>query len=296
MQEEARGQGISDTVLNSAFAGVAPIAQVIALDRHQPEVTMDFETYLQNVVPATRIAQARLNYHQHRDLLEEIAARYEVQPHFLVAFWAIESDFGRNQGGFSVIGALTTLAYDGRRSAYFRGELFDALRILQRGDVTPARMIGSWAGAMGQAQFMPSVFLKYGVDFDGDGRRDIWHSRADVLASAANYLHGVGWHGNESWGTEVDLPSQFDPSLLGLEHTKMAGEWGTLGVHLVDGSPLAGNITASILQPGGPGGRVFAVYPNYLVIRIWNRSNYFATAVGLLADAIADPQNATNTH
>jgi len=251
---------------------------------------MTFAQYLKNILPASRIIQARRHYRENRELLEQIGTRYEVQPNFIVAFWAIESDFGRNQGGFSVVAALTTLAYDGRRSAYFRGELLDALRILQRGDVTPSRMIGSWAGAMGQAQFMPSVFLKYGVDYDGNGRRDIWGSRSDVLASAANYLNNVGWHGNESWGAEVRLPSGFDSGIMGLEHTQTLDDWNGLGVRYSDGRPLLGSLTASILQPGGPGNRIFVVYPNYSVIRIWNRSNYFATTVGLLADAIVAPQ------
>ncbi|CAK0780040.1 membrane-bound lytic murein transglycosylase B [Gammaproteobacteria bacterium] len=296
LKDEARTQGISDTILAKAFSGIAPLGRVIELDRHQPETTLSFAQYLKNVLPTARIIQARRYYHEQRELLEEIRARYEVQPNFLVAFWAIESDFGRNQGGFSVIAALATLAYDGRRSAYFRGELLDALRILQRGDVTPSRMIGSWAGAMGQAQFMPSVFLKYGIDYDGNGRRDIWGSRADVWASAANYLSSIGWHQNESWGVAVQLPSDFDPGLIGLDHSKSLSEWSGLGVCHADGQPLAGDLTASILQPGGPGNRVFAVYPNYHVIRIWNRSNYFATAVGLLADAIAAPSQAKSPH
>ncbi|CAK0759629.1 membrane-bound lytic murein transglycosylase B [Gammaproteobacteria bacterium] len=290
LQAEARGQGISEIILEDAFSGVAPIARVIELDRHQPETTMTFAQYLKNILPNSRIVQARRHYRENRELLENIGERYEVQPNFIVAFWAIESDFGRNQGGFSVIAALTTLAYDGRRSDYFRGELLDALHILQRGDVKPSRMIGSWAGAMGQAQFMPSVFLKYGIDYDGNGRRDIWSSRADVLASAANYLHNVGWHNDENWGAEVRLPTGFDSGRMGLDHPQTLEEWNELGIRYADGRPLAGNLTASILQPGGPGNRVFAVYPNYHVIRVWNRSNYFATTVGLLADAIVAPQ------
>ncbi len=291
LREEAHRQGISDAVLRDALSDVTPLPRVIALDRHQPEVTMSFEQYLENVVPAVRITKARSQYQQNRDLLEEIAERYEVQANFLVAFWAIESDFGRNQGNFSVISALATLAYDGRRSAYFRGELLDALHILQRGDVAPDHMIGSWAGAMGQAQFMPSVFLKYSVDYDGDGRCDIWGNRADVLASAANYLHNIGWHGKEGWGTVVMLPIGFDGKLLGLAQTKTLSEWGALGVSRSDGKPLTGAMTASLLQPGGEEGQVYAVYPNFLVIRTWNRSNFYATAVGLLADAvIAKPE------
>ena len=287
LQAEATEQGISPAVLKAAFTNVAPIPRVITLDRHQPEGTITFSQYLRNMLPDARITQARQHYNEYREVLEAISARYEVQPQFLVAFWGIESDFGRNQGGFSVIAALSTLAYDGRRSAYFRGELLDALRIVQRGDVTPIKMVGSWAGAMGQAQFMPSVFLKYGVDYDGNGRRDIWSSPPDVLASAANYLHGIGWHGNESWGEEVFLPADFDRTSLGLDRTpRTASEWGALGVRDKADKPLSGKISTSLLSIGSPEDRVLAVYPNYHVIRLWNRSNYFATAVGLLSDAI----------
>lgn len=285
-RNEARGQGISDMVLDSAFSKITPISRVIELDRNQPEKTMTFSQYLRNVVPPSRINQARRQYREHRKLLEEIGTRYKIQPRFLVAFWAIESDFGRNQGNFSVIASLATLAYDGRRSAYFRGELLDALRILQRGDVTTSRMRGSWAGAMGQAQFMPSVFLKYAVDYDGNGRCDIWSSSADVFASAANYLNNIGWDGTKSWGVEVHLPSNFDVQLLGLDHSKTLNEWHELGIRTVNGQPITGEIPASIVQPGNVDNRVFAVYQNYHVIRNWNRSNYFATAVGLLADTM----------
>ncbi len=294
LQEEARGQGISETVLQKAFSGVNPIDQIIVLDRHQPETTMGLEQYLRNVIPASRVAKARAQYRQYYDILEKIGAQYGIQPRFLVAFWGIESDFGRNQGGFSVVAALTTLAYDGRRSAYFRGELLDALRILQRGDVTPKRMVGSWAGAMGQVQFMPSVLLQYGVDYDGNGRCDLWGDRADVFASAANYLHGVGWQADEGWGTEVHLPPGFDRTLLGLEQVKTLREWRELGVSPVHGDAWTGDLRASIVQPDVHNDRIFAVYPNYRVIRIWNRSHYFATAVGLLADAVvAKPQQKT---
>lgn len=286
LRTEARSLGISAPILEKAFIGVTPLARVIELDRNQPETTMTFKQYLRNVLPAARIAQARRHYQENREILEDISTRYEIQPNFLVAFWGIESDFGRNQGGFSVIASLATLAYDGRRANYFRAELLDALRILDRGDTTPARMIGSWAGAMGQAQFMPSVFLKYGVDYDGNGRRDIWGSRGDVFASAANYLKNIGWHGDENWGTEVFLPNNFDPELFGLEQQKPLNEWNALGVRKINGALLKGNLSASILQPGGAGNRIFAVYPNYHVIRKWNKSNYFATTVGLLADAI----------
>ena len=292
-QTEAQQQGISSSVLADAFTGVALLPKVIELDRHQPEGTMTFAEYLRRVLPLQRIGEARRRYQENRELLERVATRYGVPARFLVAFWTIESDFGRNQGGFHVIPALATLAYDGRRSTYFRQELLDALKVLQRGDVTASRMVGSWAGAMGQAQFMPSVFLKYGIDEDGDGRRDIWGSRADVFASAANYLKGIGWIEEQTWGREVRLPEGFDVNQLGLDTTRSLQDWFDQDVQWADGAGQTGHelptLLASLLRPGGAEGRVYAVYGNFHVIRKWNRSNYFATAVGLLADEVAPP-------
>jgi len=287
LRTEAAGRGISAPVLDAALGEVEPIPRVLELDRKQPEFTLTFEEYLERVVPDRRVRQGRRLLAQHRDLLESVADRYHVQPRFIVALWGVETDFGRLTGGFPVVGALATLAWEGRRRAFFRGELLDALQILEEGHVTPAAMQGSWAGAMGQPQFMPSSFRRFAEDFDGDGRRDIWGTRADVFASAANYLARSGWRDDQTWGREVRLPRGFDRSLLGLETGKRLSEWQALGVRRADGRDLpARDLPASLVQPGGNTGPVYAVYDNYRVLMRWNRSTYFATAVGVLSDRI----------
>jgi membrane-bound lytic murein transglycosylase B len=206
----------------------------------------------------------------------------------VVALWGIETDFGRLKGGFSVVQAVATLAYDGRRSAYFRRELFDALTIIDQGHITATAMTGSWAGAMGQNQFMPSSFLRYAVDYDGDGRRDIWTNHADVFASTANYLRTVGWREDQTWGRPVRLPKAFDVSMAKLEVQKPIAEWQALGVRRTDGAALpAKDLSASIVLPAGNGGPAYMIYENFRVILKWNRAQFFATAVGSLADQLA---------
>jgi len=287
LRAEAAGRGISAPVLDAALADVAPIPRVLELDRRQPEFTLSFAEYLERVVPDRRVRQGQRLLAQHRDLLESVAARYHVQPRFIVALWGVETDFGRLTGGFPVLGALATLAWEGRRRAFFRGELLDALQILEEGHVTAAAMQGSWAGAMGQPQFMPSSFRRFAEDFDGDGRRDIWGTRADVFASAANYLARSGWRDDQTWGRQVRLPRGFDRSLLGLETERRLSEWQALGVRRADGRALpTRDLPASLVQPGGDTGPVYAVYGNYRVLMRWNRSTYFATAVGVLSDRI----------
>lgn len=285
LRQEALGEGISAATFDQAFAGVQPIPRVIELDRSQPEFTMTFEQYLDRVVPQARIDNARNQLAQNRLLLEEVGRKYGVQPRFIVALWAVESDFGRRTGDFSVVASLATLAYDGRRSDFFRKELLDALHILEERHITPERMIGSWAGAMGQNQFMPSSFRQYAVDYDGDGRRDIWSTRADVFASIANYLGSYGWRADETWGRPVRLPEGFDPNLVSLDVEKPLSEWQRLGVRTISAGDLPRReLMASVVQPDGAGGGAFLVYDNYKRILRWNRSTFFATAVGLLAD------------
>ncbi|MHA1114332.1 MAG: lytic murein transglycosylase, partial [Alphaproteobacteria bacterium] len=267
--------------------GVAPIPRVIELDRRQPEFTLTLKQYLDRVVPATRVAKGRAKLRENQALLDEVGARFGVQPRFIVALWGIETDFGRVDGGFPVVAALATLAHDGRRSAYFRKELLNALHILEEGHIAPAAMKGSWAGAMGQSQFMPSSFRRFAVDYDGDGRRDIWRTRADVFASAANYLARSGWKGDQTWGRAVRPPDGFDAATAGLKVRRGLRDWQRLGVRRADGSDLPSrNLAASVLFPAGPQGPAFVVYENFRVILKWNRSNYFALAVGLLADRI----------
>ena len=289
VRAEALDAGIRKETVDASFEGVAPIARVIELDRRQPESTLTFEQYVERIVSKARIDRGRARLSENSPLLREVAAKFGVQPRFVVALWGIETNFGQNTGGFSVIAALATLAYDGRRSKYFRGELLNALRIVDQGHIAPGNMKGSWAGAMGQSQFMPSSFMNYAYDYDGDGAKDIWNTSADVFASAANYLSGVGWNADITWGREVRLPEGFDPALADIKVVKKLNEWQALGVRRADGRDLpAREIPASVIFPGGAGGPAYVVYDNYRALLRWNRSLYFATAVGLLSDKIAE--------
>ena len=287
VKAEAASKGMAPATL-AVLDGVQPIDRIIALDRKQPEFTLTFAQYLGHILSGGKIADGRRMLAENRKLLAALEKRYGVQPRFVVALWGIESDFGRVMGNYSVVAALATLAWDGRRSAYFRGELLDALAILDRGDVRPPAMVGSWAGAMGQCQFMPSTFLKYAQDFDGDGRRDVWGDRADVLASAANYLAGLGWKGNETWGRAVRLPRHFDSHLLGLDTAKPLEQWSRLGVKSADGKalPRRRDLRASLILAEGDHGPAFLVYDNFRAVMKWNRSTFFALAAGQLADRI----------
>jgi membrane-bound lytic murein transglycosylase B len=288
VRTEALRTGIRPQTLEAALADVRHIDRVIELDRKQPEFTLRFAEYRDRIVSDARVEEGRRKLAENRVLLAEIEKRFGVQPRFIVALWGIETGFGKNTGGMSVVSSLATLAYDGRRSKYFRTELMNALAILDQGHIPPAAMIGSWAGAMGQCQFMPSTFLKFAVDWDGDGKRNIWTNRADALASAANYLAGEGWRGDQTWGRAVQLPKGFDAGLLGLETRKSLAEWSELGVRGGDGKPLpVRDLHASvILAEPGKGPAAFLVYDNFRTIMKWNRSTFFALTVGHLADRI----------
>ncbi len=287
LRQDALRHGVSAATLDSALSGIKPISRVIELDRQQPEFTLTFHQYQERVVPKARIEKGKRKLSENRTLLKEIGERFGVQPRFIVAFWGIETDFGRITGGFPVIPALTTLAFDGRRGAYFRRQLLDALTILDQGHIDIARMVGSWAGAMGQCQFMPSSFLAYAVDFDGDGRKDIWNSKEDVFASAANYLSRSGWRNDQTWGRPVKLPQLFDLDLVDLKLQKRLSEWQRMGVRSANGADLPKrDLMASVVLAEGPAGPTFVVYDNYRTILKWNRSTFFAVAVGSLADRI----------
>lgn len=288
LRRDALAQGIGGATLDRAFAGVAPIARVLELDRRQPETTLTFDEYIARVVTPQRRETGRERLDENRALLTEVARRYNVQPRFIVALWGIETDFGRLIGSYPVIAALATLAYDGRRAAFFRRELMNALVILDRTHIDPSAMLGSWAGAMGQSQFMPSSFLRYAVSYRGDGAPDIWRRRDDVFASIANYLAQSGWRGDENWGRRVSLPARFDDALAGLETRRRLPEWAAVGVRRVDGGalPNAAKLEASLLLPGGSGGPAILVYNNFRTLLLWNNSKYFATAVGYLADSL----------
>ena len=255
LRADARRAGISATTLDRAFAGVQPNQKVLERDRHQPEFTMTWAQYRALLITDQRIANGRAAYKQNRALFDRVRARYAVDPGVIIGIWGLESSFGTGMGDFHVIEALTTLAWEGRRASFFRGELMAALRILDHGDVTPAHMLGSYAGAMGQPQFMPSSYLRYAVDFDGTGHRDIWASKPDVLGSIANYLAQSGWRAGEPWGRQI----------------------GQANNAAADGK---------LLRPDGPGGESFVVYGNFNAIRRYNPSDFYALAVGLLGDSV----------
>jgi len=289
VRAEALSRGVSQRTVDAALSGLTPNARVIELDRRQPEGRLTFAQYRNNVINSTRINTGRQRYAQHRTALAAAEQRSGVPAHVIVALWGIETSYGGYTGDFSVIRSLATLAYDGRRSDFFRTELLTALDIIDDGHVTAQSMIGSWAGAMGQTQFMPSSFVAYAVDGNGDGRRDIWGTLPDVFASTANYLSQHGWEEGVRWGRPVLLPTGFSPALIDLEVTRTVDQWSALGVRQIGGAalPQANDILGSIVQPDGPGTDAFLVYENFRVFMRWNRSTYFALAVGLLSDQIA---------
>lgn len=286
-KKEAIAQGISPELLERAFATMTPDERVIRLDRKQPEGTKTFTDYLAGAVSNTRIRQGRELLDTHRELLEKVAKDYGVQPRFIVALWGIETNYGGYTGNFSTVEALATLAYDGRRGEFFRKELLNALSIIQAGHITLAEMEGSWAGALGQCQFMPSSFLNFAVDYNQDGRKDIWNSLPDVFASIANYLKQSGWNDALTWGRLVSVPASTSDTLLDGKHFKTLAEWRKLGVTKSDGNELPDrDIEAALTTPGERAEGVYLIYRNYDVLLKWNRSRYFATAVGTLSDAI----------
>ncbi|HWD58239.1 MAG TPA: lytic murein transglycosylase [Stellaceae bacterium] len=284
VRRDAIAGGIRSATADYVLRGAQYLPHVIDLDRQQPEHTMTLAGFLQKVVTPQKTADGRAELSDNWPLLTRVYERFRVQPRFVVALWAVESDFGKVMGNYAVVSSLATLAFDGRRSSYFRPELIAALRIIDEGNVRPDAMLGSWAGAMGQCQFMPSTFLNFAVDFDGDGKRDIWGDRADVLGSIANYIAQLGWHGDQGWGRSVMVPANFDPRLVGLDTRRPAADWSRLGVHPADSAPLPAG-EASLVMPDGSGGPALLVNDNFRAIMKWNKSTYFAAAVGMLADS-----------
>ena len=284
---DARRAGISDAVIAQAFAGIHPNRKVIELDQRQPEFTQTWAQYRDSRLSDARITAGRSVYAQNQPLLAAITRRFGPSAAVVMGVWGIETNFGGYTGGFNVIEALATLAWEGRRAAYFRKELIAALHILQDGDISPRRMTGSYAGAMGQPQFMPSSFATYAVDFEGNGRRDIWDSRPDALASIANYLAKSGWRAGEPWGQPVLAPPSIDPNLAGRDNRQTLGAWMQLGVRRIDGTPFSrDDVPGSLLLPDGPGGDAFLVYANFAAIRRYNPSDFYALAVGLLGETV----------
>jgi membrane-bound lytic murein transglycosylase B len=286
LRAEALGLGISESTLDAALTLVEePIPRVLELDKSQPEFVQTFAGYMRNRLSDARIERGKSLLVEYKDLFNRIQQQYGVQPHYLVSFWALESNFGDFTGGFSVVNALATLAYDPRRSDFFRNELLTALRIIEEGHIPVEQMSGSWAGAMGQCQFMPSTFYTYARDGDGDGRVDIWNSVPDVFASAANYLSQNGWQSDERWGREVILPDDFDFTLTGTGIRKTVTQWNSLGIRRVNGNALGNaDMLGSIVLPAGSQGPAFLVYDNFRTTMVWNRSTFYAISVGHLAD------------
>jgi len=291
LKVEAIGLGINTTIVDDAFENVKFLQRSVKSDKAQPEFKLTLDTYIPRAVPDWKIKQAREAYKKHYHLLHKIGKEYGVQPRFIVALWGIETNFGRLTGRHDVISSLTTMAYEGRREALFKKQLFAALTILDEGHIEQDKFIGSWAGAMGQVQFMPTSYLNYAVDYDGDGKKDIWNNHGDVFASAANYLKTEGWDGSETWGRQVLIPDDFNVELAGIKKKKTLQEWQDIGVRRFDGSPLPTvNMNASIIIPDDASGRVYLAYNNYQVLMHWNRSYYFATAVSYLSERIKYPR------
>jgi len=282
----ARAQGIGEATLRSAFDQVQYLPRVIELDRAQPEFTRTVWDYLDNAVTPQRVATGQDKLQQVRAEADAAAARYGVSPAVVVAIWGMESNYGGNYGNTPVIDALATLGFEGRREDWARRELLAALKILDSGDIARDRMIGSWAGAMGQTQFLPSNFLAYAVDADGDGRRDIWGSMADVVASTANFLSRSGWQAGVPWGAEVRLPAGFDYGRADMAVRQSSAQWAADGLRAIDDQPLPELADASILLPAGARGPAFLVGPNFRAVLRYNNSTNYALAVSLLAQRL----------
>lgn len=287
LEQQAIDAGVSQATATQVMAQVEHLDRVIELDRRQPEFTTTFADYLNRRVNEARVSKGREMLAEHRDLLQRVTDETGVPAPYLVAFWGLETNFGSYFGKMSVPNALTTLACDARRSTFFTQQLIAALRIIDEGAIPADQMEGSWAGAMGHVQFMPTVFLQHAVDADGDGRRDLWNSLPDAMMSAGKFLQSMGWDGDYRWGREVLLPDSFDYSLTDGRRLPLS-EWREMGITDAFGNTLArADIKAKLVVPAGHQGPAFLVYDNFRVIMGWNRSEFYAIAVGHLADRVA---------
>ena len=283
----AAAHGIRTATFDRAFQGVTLNEQVIQLDRNQSEFTKPIWEYLDSAASDTRIRNGRAALQTNSATLARIERRYGVDKEVVVAIWGLESAYGGFRGNSSVIRSLATLAYEGRRAAFFEEQLIDALVILQAGDITPDKMTGSWAGAMGHTQFMPSSFLEHAVDFTGDGRRDIWSDDpSDALASTAAYLAHFGWTKGQPWGVEVRLPKGFDYAQAQRKITRSPAQWARMGVVGLDGRAVPNHGKASILLPAGGRGAAFMIFDNFAVIERYNSADAYVIGVGHLADRL----------
>ena len=298
---EAAAEGISPATLDAALTGLRPLEKVLNRDRRQPESRLTFETYSSRLLKPRNIERGRAVMAEHGRLLRQVSGRYRVQPRFIVAIWGIETRYGAIKGSTEVVAALATLAFDRRRSRFFRAQLLDALRMVDKGYIGLADMKGSWAGAMGHPQFIPSSYLAFARDFDGDGRRDIWNNLGDVFASIANYLRQHGWSDARTWGRGVRVPETVRGAYDSMRAEKAKGcralrqataprdlgDWQAAGLRRLSGAALpAVGLDARLLMPDGAGGKGFLVYRNYESLLRYNCSNLYALTVGLLSDAV----------
>lgn len=303
IKAEAIEKGYDKTLVEKALSGIHYQKKVVKKDRTQPERVQTLDTYLPKRVNDWVVKKSRKLYQDNRPLLKKIGEEFGVQPRFIVALWGLESAFGKYTGKHSVFAALTTLSYEGRRESLYRPQIFAALEIVKRGEQTLENLKGSWAGAMGQTQFLPTSYLSYAIDYDGDGRKDIWSNKADVFASIANYLKSEGWNNAMTWGRQVKLPQGFDLSnslkkggslkawLKGYKKSqKSLNRWSELGLLRMDGTALPKReMTAALIIPDDAKGRAYLAYNNYRTLMHWNRSYYFVTSVGYLSDRIKYP-------
>jgi membrane-bound lytic murein transglycosylase B len=288
-KREARGTGISQRTLDNAFRGIRINYRVVELNENQPEFSRAVWDYMDGAVSRERVARGRSLRRQYRKSLGRAERGYGVPDSIISAIWGLESNYGQNLGGFNVIEALSTLAFEGRRVAFGREQLAAALKILEEGDITPERMIGSWAGAMGQTQFIPTVFLQYAKDGNGDGKRNLWDTRADVFVSTANYLKEKGWQPGAPCFDEVRLPDGFDYGIADISIEKTVREWADLGIRLINGRPLSRrrgqdkDAPAAIILPAGYKGPAFITYPNFKAVLAYNNAVSYALAICHLA-------------
>ncbi len=287
LKVKALAEGINQATIDEAFANIYFLSRVIQSDKNQLEKKITLDIYLQRVLPEKKIRLARQMYRTYHSQLERASQRSGVPASYIVALWGMESGFGKYQGKEDIISAMATLAFEGRREAFFTKQLMAALLIIQQKHISADQLKGSWAGAMGQCQFMPTSFITYGADGDGDERIDIWNNIDDVFASTANYLATEGWNKNEGWGEEVKLTKAINPARIGLEDdkAKTVAQWRKLGI--VTSKKAAPGQKAWIIQPDDAQGRTFMVYNNFRTIMHWNRSLYFAISIGTLAESVA---------
>jgi membrane-bound lytic murein transglycosylase B len=287
VDRQAAYKGVSYATRRAALYGLGPNQDVIRLDNRQPEFTETWAQYAAGRLSATRIAHGRQDYAANRTLLAAIRGQFGVDPGVIMGIWGLETNYGQNTGGFSVVQALATLGWSSHRGSYFTGELISALRIIDSGAISARGMTGSYAGAMGQPQFMPSVYLKLAVSYGGAGRPDIWTSVPDSLASIAHYLSVSGWRAGEPWGEQVALGASVDAAAIDPDQAEPLSRWIAMGLRRMPGHPaVAADMPARLIQPDGVGGQSFLVYPNYRAIRRYNPSDFYALSVGLLGNLV----------